>query len=231
MPAPHSPRTDPLLPSPSIRHRLWEESFLFCFPRFSSFLQQTAHTSHVIESKSNTAHSGLLLPVPLSQKQPLCQHPGASLWWCLEKPPLAFSPLLISFLQIFRKCLLWGHTESAEWFTCESDPQSTRRVCSLRPVSGVSVRSFESQMDVSGNPVPSFLTSVLEWPDNVSPGYLSKGIYPKAIYSLKIIHVAPKTLIFKVFWQGENRHHFLSLEQAVSEVFIWVTFCIERKPE
>lgn len=39
------------------------------------------------------------------------------------------------------------------------------------------MRGFESQVDVSGNPAPSFL--VHELPDNLPPGYLSKGMYPK----------------------------------------------------
>lgn len=42
-------------------------------------------------------------------------------------------------------------------------------------------------MDVSGNPAPSFLVSVLELP----PGYLSKGIYQKDIHSFKIVRIAP----------------------------------------
>lgn len=51
-------------------------------------------------------------------------------------------------------------------------------------------------MGAPGNPVPSLLVSALELP----PGYLSKGIYPKSRYSFKIILVAPKLELFKVFW-------------------------------
>lgn len=55
-------------------------------------------------------------------------------------------------------------------------------------------------MNPSENPVPSFIISVLELPNDLPPNYLSKGIYSKAIHSFKIIHRGFETEIIKVFW-------------------------------